>query len=150
VKTAEGWVAPRNSWYNTTEEETLNASLKGCPPLDKFLLVSLQNGEPVLTVSPNPWVLMPAPSEADVKAAVEAYLAEDGLQRLVSFRIIKQNTDSENISGTYRYSEIEAEVELAFLNPDGKTHLFDAEISYRKTSADTAWETPTIQLEIKN
>ncbi|MDR2848523.1 MAG: hypothetical protein LBV39_05395 [Bacteroidales bacterium] len=147
VKTAEGWFAPRNSWYdNTTEEDILNASIPSCPPLDKYLLVSLQNGEPVLTVSPNPWVSLPAPVEADVKAAVEAYLAEDGLQRLVSFRIIKQNTDPENISGTYRYSEIEAEVEIAFLKPDGKAHIFDADISYRKTSADTVWETPSIRL----
>jgi hypothetical protein len=147
VKTAEGWFAPRHSWYdNSAEEDTLNASVNSGPKSEKYLLVSLQNGEPVLTYSPNPWVSLPAPAEADVKTALEAYLAEDGLQRLVSFRIIKQDTDSENISGTYRYSEIEAEIELAFLNPDGKTHLFDADISYRKTSADTAWETPSIRL----
>jgi hypothetical protein len=65
VKTAEGWFAPRQSWYdNSTEEEILNASVNRCLPPEKYLLVSLYNDEPVLVYSHTP---NPEPSSKNFK-----------------------------------------------------------------------------------
>lgn len=116
TKTKEGWFAI--DYWNRGGEATLNSVItsKDVKPTE-YLIANREGDNVQLTFSIKPFVSLPAPTPTEIRNAFEAYLAKDGLEKLVEFNITKHETDTENSSGSYRYSSVSARVKLAYLQP---------------------------------
>jgi hypothetical protein len=119
-KSVNGWIALPNHWsHSEGQEATLTAKITAKVKPEKYLLFELKGNTVTSSDSATPGISLAAPNAVQIEAALADYLAArlDGLQKLVSFKIFKQDTDPEDSSGTYRYSSIIADVQLAFTRP---------------------------------
>ncbi len=117
-KANEGWIALGGYWYREAGmEATLNATVTGEPKPSEYLMFTVNGNLIIKSHSDKATISIPVPTEKHAEEALAAYLAEDGLQKVVSFKVTKHETDSEDSSGTYRYSSFRADVCLAFIRP---------------------------------
>jgi hypothetical protein len=115
VKLPDRWFAAR-TWYDKNDDEApLNATIVKELLPKKYLLFSLQDGEIKLFNSDKPYISLPPPSSEDIQTALNEYFVGIGLQKMLSFRFLREDTDPADHSGTYRNSVFELDTQLEFL-----------------------------------